>query len=456
MDDKKRELIEMVLESMPGALVTDMTGNIVYISESYAQILGTSPTAVIGKPAQELIPGSRMHITARTGQEEVGSMFKLKNGESIIVNRIPIKKDNKIIGAFAFSTLSKRNAINTLATIEGVKRLTQEISQYKSDLNKLRGAKYSLENIIGCSHSIVKIKELIKKVAQTKSTVLITGETGTGKEFVAHAIHQSSPRSHHPFIRLNCAAIPSELLESELFGYDEGAFTGAKRCGKLGKFEMANCGTIMLDEINQMPLYLQSKLLRVIQEKEIERVGGTKSIDIDVRLVCTTNQDLLELVNKGTFREDLYYRINVVTVDIPPLRARIEDIPLLAEHLICKINSILGLNISGIDDEVLTLFHAYYWPGNIRELEHSIERAANMALSGKLSLEHFENIVLRVENENANPVKSAGLSSTRAKAEKDAIIEALAQAGSIAKASKILHIHRSVLYDKIKKYGIKI
>lgn len=455
MEDKKRELLEQVLESMPGMLITDIAGNIVYISENYAKFLGVNPSVVVGKPATQFIPGSRMHIIAGTGQEEIGSIFKLKNGESIVVNRIPIKKDGKNIGAFAFNTLSKIDELNTLATIKAIGCLTQEISQYKNDLNKLRGAKYSLDNIIGCSNSVIKTKELIKKVAQTKSTVLITGETGTGKELIAHAIHQSGPRSHQPFIRLNCAAIPEALLESELFGYDEGAFTGAKKSGKLGKFEMANCGTIMLDEINQMPLYLQSKLLRVIQEKEIERVGGSKSIDIDVRLVCTTNQDLLELVNKGNFREDLYYRLNVITVDLTPLRSRIEDISLLSQYLVSKINRVLGLRISGIADDVLNLFRSYHWPGNIRELEHSIERAANMALSGELTIEHFDNLVLRVQTEQLNSTTNIGLSAARGKAEKDAIIEALAQVnGSIAKASQILHIHRSVLYDKIKKYGI--
>jgi len=281
-------------------------------------------------------------------------------------------------------------------TINKIKSLSAEIRQYKSELNRIRGAKYSLDQIIGNSAKIKKMKEMIVKAAQTKSTVLIFGETGTGKELVAHAIHQQSRRNYQPFVRVNCAAIPGELLESELFGYEEGAFTGAKRGGKVGKFELANFGTLLLDEINQMPLYMQSKLLRVIQEKEIERLGGNRPIEIDVRRIFTTNQNLAELVQQNKFREDLYYRINVVSIDIPPLRERIEDIPMLVRFFIAKINKELGLSISGIDKKVLKLFMAYDWPGNIRELENAIERAANLALQGNLKLEHFENFPVAV------------------------------------------------------------
>jgi PAS domain S-box-containing protein len=452
----KEEILERVLEAMAGVLITDEQGRIVYLNDAYTKIIGLSREEVIGKLATDIVPGSRMHIVAKTGQEEIGSIFKLKNGESILVNRLPIKKDGKIIGAIAFSTINAKDSLSTQNTITNVRRLTQELNQYKNDLNKLRGAKYSLDMIIGRSPSIDKVKTLIEKVAQTKSTVLITGETGTGKEFVAHAIHQSSSRSHQPFIRVNCAAIPADLLEAELFGFEEGSFTGAKKGGKLGKFELANNGTLLLDEINSMPLQLQPKLVRIIQEKELERIGGTKSIDVDVRLICTTNQDLYQMVENGEFRSDLFYRINVMTIDTPPLRARHEDIPVLVEHFISKINKELGLNINGIDEDVIALFCSYNWPGNIRELEHSIERAANIVLSGKLSIEHFENLCLRMESENSKQ-KDAGLASARAKAEKHAILEALALTNNnVTKASAILNIHRTVLYDKMKKFGIKI
>lgn len=455
-EHKLLELLKATLESMPGIVVTDNDGKILFLSEAYAKVLKVDPLESRGKDVREVIPGTRMHIIAKTGQEEIASLFRLKNGESAYVNRMPLRKDGKIIGAIAFSALNRTDQITTMATMEQVRRLLQEFNQYRNDLSKLRGAKYSLEQIIGDTPGIIKIKEMVKKVAQTKSTVLITGETGTGKELVAHAIHQLSPRRPNSFIRVNCAAIPAELMESELFGYEEGAFTGAKKGGRVGKFELADSGTLLLDEINQMPLYLQSKLLRVIQEKEIERVGGGTTVDVDVRLIFTTNQDLYAMANNGSFREDLYYRINVVTIDMPPLRTRIEDIPLLVSNFIMKINCDLGLSISGVEPDVIKLFQSYHWPGNIRELLHVLERAANIVLTGVLKMEHFENLCLRQYHSGKNRLGEAGLASARAKAERELILSALAQTnGHVSKAALVLGIHRSVLYEKMKKYGIK-
>jgi transcriptional regulator with PAS, ATPase and Fis domain len=249
-------------------------------------------------------------------------------------------------------------------------------------------------------------------------------------------------------------------LEAELFGYEEGAFTSAKKGGKPGKFELANGGTLLLDEINELPLYLQSKLLRVIQEKEVERVGGVKTIDLDVRLVCTTNKNMLELVRKGEFRQDLYYRINVVEINIPSLRERTEEIEPLVCHFIKKVNRNHGLNITGIHNGVLQLFHKYNWPGNIRELEHVIERASVMAASGELGLEHFDYLLPRIlEAVTDDLTDSAGASLEEAKeqAEKQAIVKALLKAnGNKTLAAEVLNIHRTVLHQKIKKYGIVI
>ncbi len=453
--EENKDIFYYVLESMQGVVVTDLDGKIIFLNDRYAEILQVDRHEVIGKDAMDVIPGTRMHIVARTEREEIGSIFKLKNGESVLVNRIPVKKNGEIIGVAAFSSLSKLDELSTFATVQKIEHLSKELNQYKNELNKLRGAKYSLDQIIGNSPNLIKMKDLIRKVAQTKSTVLITGETGTGKELVAHAIHQLSTRSHNPFGRVNCAAIPNDLLESELFGYEEGAFTGAKKGGKVGKFELANCGSLLLDEINQMPLHLQSKLLRIIQEKELERVGGNKPIDIDVRLIFTSNQNLLDMVHQDLFREDLYYRINVMSIDIPPLRARLDDIPFLVEHFICKINKELGLNITGIEDKVIKLFQDYHWPGNIREMENTLERAANLALQGKLKLELFEHFLLRREKEISRKGNEICLETVRFKAEKETIISVLAQTNkNISMAAKLLKINRSVLYEKIKKYNI--
>jgi PAS domain S-box-containing protein len=315
-------LMSEILDSLYCTLLVDAAGNIAFINKKYAEILGVDRNTVIGQPVEMVVPHTRMPIVIKTGQEEIGSVFRLKNGETIVCNRIPIRNSDQVIGAVALTTFTRMDELATF--MQQIQQLNLELDIYKKELGKLRGAKYSFEQIIGGTPAVAQLKNLAQKVSQTKSTILITGETGTGKEFFAHAIHHASPRNHCPFIRLNCAAIPKDLLESELFGYEEGAFTGAKKGGKPGKFEQAHAGTLLLDEINQLPLSLQSKLLRVIQEKELERVGGLRTIEIDVRLICTTNQDLYELVRRGEFREDLFYRINVVELNIPPLRERLD------------------------------------------------------------------------------------------------------------------------------------
>jgi len=455
--EENQDIFYYVLDSMPGVVVTDLDGRIIFLSDKYAELLRVDRHEAIGKDVTDVIPGTRMHIVAKTGREEMGSIFKLKTGESVLVNRILVKKEGQVIGVAAFSSLSALDELSTDTTIRKISHLSQELNQYKNELTRLRGAKYSLDQIIGNASSLLRMKELIKKVALTKSTVLINGETGTGKEWVAHAINPQSSRIYQPCIRVNCAATPGNLLESELFGKEEGAFTGAKRGGKVGKFELANCGTLLLDEVNQMPLYLQSKLLRVIQEKEVERVGGNKPLEINVRLIFTTNQNLLDMVHENKFREDLYYRINVVSVEIPPLRERVQDIPCLVDHFIAKINKELGLSITGVDAQVISIFQQYHWPGNIRELENTIERAANLALQGNLRLEHFEHFLLRVEKENSQPENEINLETARNKAEKETIIRVLAQTNAnISAAARILGINRSVLYEKLAKYNLKI
>lgn len=448
-------LMSEILDSFYCTLVVDADGKIAFLNKKYAEILGVDRNKAIGQPVEKIISNTRMPIVLKTGQEEVGSVFRLKNGEMIVCNRIPVRSNGQILGAVAMTTFTRMDELATF--MQQIQQLNLELDIYKKELGKLRGAKYSFEQIIGSSPAITQLKSLAHKVSQTKSTILITGETGTGKEFFAHAIHHHSPRNHNPFIRLNCAAIPKDLLESELFGYEEGAFTGAKKGGKPGKFEQANAGTLLLDEINQLPLSLQSKLLRVIQEKELERVGGLRTIETDVRLICTTNQDLYELVRRGEFREDLYYRINVVELNIPPLRERIDDIPALVDYCISRINRELGLNILGVESGVLDFFRSYNWPGNVRELDHALERAANMALTGWLKQEHFGFLAQRIRNFHAsiNPAIDSTLESARANAEMSAIRHALAMAGgNKSVAAEILKVDRGVLYEKAKKYGL--
>lgn len=335
----------------------------------------------------------------------------------------------------------------------------RRIEYYQSTIETMRQGKYTFDHIIGMSNKMKKIRSIAAQAAKTSSTVLIRGESGTGKELIAHAIHNASPRCNQPFIKVNCAAIPEQLIESELFGYSEGAFTGALKGGKPGKFELANGGTIFLDEIGDLSPTAQAKVLRVLQEFEFERIGGTKTINVDVRVIAATNRDLKELIKDGGFRKDLFYRLNVVEIETPPLREREEDINYLIDYLIEKICDRLNVYSVTISDEARSILTAYDFPGNVRELENILERAINFASeTGVILKEHF----LSVGNLNKQSLPKLdetsniiSLKETVKIAEKNAIIKALELAeGNKNKAAKILDIHRSLLYKKLDKYGI--
>ncbi len=446
--------IEDILDTVC-CLITDREGKIVYISDFYAEGAGIS-TDVVGKYVYDVLHSTRMHIVSKTGIPEVGVAYRLRNGEMCVISRLPIIKNGEVLGALCYK-LFNTSVITTAVTTDMVGRLSQELSHYKSDLGKLRGARYSIDQIKSISPGMQKIKEFLYNISQTKSTVLISGATGTGKELIAHAIHQLSPRSHQPFVQINCSAIPAELFESELFGYDEGAFTGAKKGGKLGKLALAEQGTIVFDEIHQLPLSLQPKLLRVLQERQIDRVGGKAPVDIDVRMIFITNRNLADLVAKGEFRDDLYYRINIIPIEVPSLQERMEDLPILTDHIIKKINNNLGLMITGIDGEVLKLFSLHSWPGNVRELEHTLERAANIALTGNLSMKHFSFLSKLMNYSKTKDLRGNKLIVAKEDAEKQKILQALSQArGNVSWACELLSTPRSVLYKKLKIYNIDV
>jgi transcriptional regulator with PAS, ATPase and Fis domain len=453
------EVFELIVNSflhVGPIIATDSEDAVMFISDDYIKMLKFKKKEdVLGKHILTVVPNSNIPAVRRSGQPD-WKLFTLANGEKVIANYIPLTRNNKVVGIFSYTSLHKSD-ISTHSTIDYINRLNDDMNQYRSELQKLRGAKYSLDSIVGTSDTIRDLKELIKRVAKTKSTVLITGDTGTGKELFAHSVHQSSPRNHHSFVALNCAAIPKDLIESELFGYEEGAFSGARRGGKPGKFEMAHKGTLYLDEIDQLPYIMQSKILRAIQEKEIERIGGTKIIHTDIRLICTSNRNLQELVDKGDFRGDLYYRINVVSLHVPPLRERLDDIPALVKHFVAKINKELGLNIHGVNRDILKSFQDYHWPGNVRELEHLLERAANLALSGNLNAYHFNNFMPRLLESNREKFTKTimHLNVMKTKMEKEAIVNVLHMTnGNKKRASEILNLDRSLLYKKIRKYKI--
>ncbi len=330
-----------------------------------------------------------------------------------------------------------------------VSRLVTEVNFLRNELAK----KYT--NLIGESKAIQEIKRLIEKVAKSNATVLITGESGTGKEVAALAIHQQSLRKDGPFVPVNCAALPEQLLESELFGHEKGAFTGAV-ARKLGRFELADRGTIFLDEITEIPLSMQVKLLRVLQEKSFERVGGTETLCVDVRVIAATNRDIASAMQQGQFREDLYYRLNVFQIHMPPLRERKEDIPLLAQHFVEKFRPTYLVN--KISPAAMELLVRYHWPGNIRELQNVIERAAIICQGNEILPEHLPKELLAAQKTTAGPVinfPDQGISLEEV--EKELILKALEKTGgNQTRAAQLLGITRSALLYRSQKYGINL
>jgi two-component system response regulator AtoC len=341
--------------------------------------------------------------------------------------------------------------------------LTEELRQLKTAMAGSRGP-----NIVGQSAVMRAVVDMVRRVAPLDSTVLVTGESGSGKEVIADAIHAHSRRASAPCVKVNCAAIPENLLESELFGHEKGAFTGAV-AQKKGKFELAQHGTIMLDEIGDMPLFLQPKLLRAVEQKQIERVGGTKPIDIDIRIIAATNQDLETLVSQKQFRADLFYRLGVAAIHLPPLRERKEDLPLLAEHFLERINPRVGVNLRGVSREGMRLLFDYDWPGNVRQLSNVLERAAILSSGDVLTasdisraLRGADRPVLVDQAEAAGPARevlpdeAGNLRDTLQDMERNMIVAALKKAGGIQKdAARLLGVSPKNLWNKIQKHRIE-
>lgn len=441
------KLLEAVFENAHEAIVvTDRDGKILLMNRSYREFLGVDN--VVGRHVTEVIENTRMHIVAQQGRPEIAQIQRIK-GQNMIANRIPIMDGGKVIAVLGTVLFQDVQELSGLAAV--VDQLRDELTYYKRELQRRLGAIYHFDEIVERSPKMKELKAFCQKVAKSDSTVLITGESGTGKELFAHAIHAGSRRKMGPFIRVNCAAIPDALLESELFGYEEGAFTGAARKGKKGKFELANHGTILLDEIGDMPLPLQAKLLRVLQEKEVERVGGVRPIPIDVRVIACTNQDLPSRIREGAFRVDLYYRLNVVSLNIPPLRERLEDLPELVATLLKQIVETTGVQVREIDEEVWDVLRSHSWPGNVRELRNVLERAVHLMDGDVLKKEH----IWLPGSGKALPVSPVRpLKETLEAAEREAIMRAMeAAAGNKQEAAKLLGISKSSFYQKWEKYN---
>jgi len=450
-------LIQALLDSpYEGLIVVDRKGIIRYFSKSSEQVFGIRQEEATGRHATDVVKFSRLHIVAKTGKAEFGDVIRVGNIERVVA-RFPLVKDGKVIGAAGKSILYSPQKLEKLYL--KIKALERKVESYKENLSHLLAAKYSFEDIIGNSYLIKEAKKLALKAAQTSSPVLIVGETGTGKELFAHAIHNASVRRSLPFVKINCAAIPKELFESELFGYEDGAFTGAKTGGKLGKFELAHGGTIFLDEISELPLTTQSKLLRVLQEKELDKLGGREPVKVDFRLIVATNKELEGSVEKGEFKKDLYYRLNVVNLKLPSFRNIKEDIPFITHYLMAKICRQLKRKVKVFSDETIKIFAEYNWPGNFREMENVIETLVNICEEDVILPEHIppEMIKATILKQDGKINIPGVLERVMKEAEKEAVVKALNYGkNNKVKAARLLGIHRSHLYYIMKKHNVKL
>lgn len=448
------ELFQLIFHNLPsGAMVTDAAGVVTHLNKPYADFLGVDLKTSIGRHCTEVVENTRMHIVARTGMPEINQIQMIR-GQNIVVHRIPIKKEGRVIAVFGLVMFQD---IGEVVKLSGkLHSLESKVRRYEKELMNLRSTRYTLASIIGVSAAMIALKEQARVAAASASPVLITGESGTGKELFAQAIHHASPRKLQPFIQINCAAIPKDLLESELFGYDRGAFTGALSSGKPGKFEIADRGTIFLDEVGDLPLEMQPKLLRVLEEKCFERVGGNRLIRSDFRLIAATNQDLETLIARGRFRKDLFYRLNVISLNIPPLRERPDDVAPLSRHLLAGFAQRHGCPTVRISEVALAALTAHSWQGNVRELSNVLERAL-LARHGeeiKVGDLPFVPRDLRILREDG---ETLAIRSIRAETEKAAILAALKKAGNNkARAAVLLGIHRTLLYRKLKQHGLPL
>ncbi len=448
-------MLEAIIQSSDEAIsVVDENGRGILINRAYTRITGLEKEQIIGKPANaDISEGESMHMQVLKTRRPVRGV-RMKVGpydKDVIVNVAPVIVDGKLKGS-----------VGVIHDVSEISQLTSELNRARHIIRSLE-AKYTFDDIIGSSEEMEFAIEQAKLGAKTPATVLLRGESGTGKELFAHAIHNESKRKYNKFVRVNCAAISESLLESELFGYEEGAFSGAKRGGKRGIFEEANNGSIFLDEIGELSLNTQAKLLRVLQEKEIRRVGGTKSIPIDVRVIAATNINLEKGIGNGTFREDLYYRINKIPIHVPSLRMRKQDIKQLAEHLLLKINQDYGRTVKGLTEEAITYLNGYEWPGNVRELENVLGRAVIfMNYQERLiDVKHIQPLHKLKEKDPPSQslpeseIKDVPLSDLVEIYEAKVISEVLnLNGGNKTAAAKSLGISLRSLYYKLEKYNL--
>lgn len=454
---EKKELLESkriqgelstILNSVQEAVeVADKKGRIKYVNPAFTRVTGITSGNRIGQNVFEISSEGALAMALRTGKSVFGHRTRVGGSNAeVISNASPIMVDGGVEGAVVVF----QHFTDVMKLMDELRQRTTMIESLSDKFGQVTTCKYSFEDILGQNPELKKCILVSERAARSNSTVLLLGESGTGKELFAHAVHHASPRRDKPFIKVNCAAIPENLLESEFFGYVKGAFTGAVK-SKIGKFELAHGGTIFLDEIGDMNLSLQGKLLRVLQEMEFEKIGGNQTIRVDVRVIAATNRNLRDLIRKGAFREDLYYRLNVVEITIPPLRVRKEDLPVLVNNLIVKLNRKLGKKVKGLARDAEDVLYSYDWPGNVRELENVVERVMVTVDDEILTKQHFIQYVSQLKTAPGRDVELLPIEQMEQILIKKALVKYGNTVEGKRKAARALNISLATLYNKLKK-----
>jgi transcriptional regulator with PAS, ATPase and Fis domain len=449
-------LLAHYAEYCEGAVIVDAEARIIWMNERYPERLGIAvPACVVGEEIEKIIPNSLMRQVVDTGRPIMLDIMEYGDA-AFVVTRLPLRdKAGKVVGAVGFMLYDDPRHV--LSLMSRYQRLRSDLAEAKKKLAEARKTKYTFASFVGAGAACSAVKQAARRVARTTASVLILGETGTGKELLAQAIHAASARIDGPFVAVNIAAVPETLLEAEFFGVAPGAYTGAERGGRDGKFKLADGGTLFLDEIGDMSLALQAKLLRTLQEGEFEPVGSNRLTTVDVRIIAATSRNLEKMVADGQFRADLYYRINVITLRTPPLRERLEDFPLLADYLVDSICSNQGMPPRGISAGAINRLCQHDWPGNVRELANVLERALLMSDSDMLEADDLDAVMPSVPQESPKVVnlRPVAMAEAVAQAEREAIRLALLSArGNKAEAARQLGISRAALYEKMASLGI--
>jgi PAS domain S-box-containing protein len=446
----------LILDSLPmGVLFCDRAMIIRFVNKSYADLLGLEAGQILGRDIREVIPHSRAPQVMERGVPEMGELCRLGPGNKnpVIVNRIPVRGgDGQIAGMVSQAIFNNPEELQRLSS--KIEHLDRKISQYERRMKAGFAAQYTFRNLIGESGVMHRLKRQARNYARLDEAVLILGPTGAGKELFAHAIHSESPRADGPMVCINCAAIPRDLFESELFGHERGAFSGARHEGRMGQIELAHHGTLFLDEIGEMPPEAQAKLLRVLECRAVRRLGSVTPRAVDFRLLAATNRNITAMLERGSFREDLYYRINTFTLEIPPLCERADDIVPIARQILER----MGLGALRFSDSAEFAMRAFSWPGNVRQLHNAVVHAATLRQNDVIEIDDFPPEIVSgmrdLQNRQKKPARD-DLQGVAANAEISAILKAISECGgNVSAAARKLRIARATIYEKMRKYGI--